>query len=132
LNGDRKTGIMRKTWTYFKKGKAEITFVLSIYNTVLIWWSLGNLNVYFKNIKTFIMLFAPIYLIISIIMGKYITRNVETTNAYINPFTQDSLTAGILTSEALMDFFDGNTNSAVSKLKQSIEIRERWIDKWLQ
>jgi hypothetical protein len=132
LNRDRKTGIIRKTWTYFKKGKAEITFVLSIYNTVLIWWSLGNLNVYFKNIKIFIMLFAPIYLIISIIMGKYITRNVETTNAYINPFTQDSLTAGILTSEALMEFFDGNRNSAVSKLKQSIEIRERWIDKWLR
>ena len=132
MNRDRKTGIIRKTWTYFKKGKAEITFVLSIYNTVLIWWSLGNLNVYFKNIKIFIMLFAPIYLIISIIMGKYITRNVDTTNAYINPFTQDNLTAGILTSEALMDFFDGNTNSAVSKIKQSIEIRERWIDKWLQ
>ena len=65
-------------------------------------------------------------------MGKYITRNVETTNAYINPFTQDSLTAGILTSEALMEFFDGNRKSAISKLKQSIEIRERWIDKWLR
>jgi len=130
MKNSKKTGLLRKTWTYFKKGKTEIAFVLSIYNTVLIWWKLGDLNLFFKNINTFIMLFTPIYFVISIIMGKYITINVDTTIPFVNPFTQDSIVAGVLSSEALIDWFDGDKELAISKIKQSIAIRERWMNEW--
>jgi hypothetical protein len=131
-NNYKNTGTLRKTWVYFKKGKNESAFLLSIYNTVLIWWNLGNWDAYFKNMKLFIILFFPTFIIISILVGKYVTRNVDTTNPYINPFTQDNISAGILSSEALMDFFDGNIGLAKTKIKQSITIRERWMDKWLK
>jgi len=120
----RQTGLFRKSWIFFKKGKSEIWFLISLYNTIQL-WTLRGLNIY--NGVLFLIALA----ISAFFLGIVLTKKVDTTNPYVNPYTQDNIKASILFYQAMREWFKGNTDKAFELIDKSLEIRYKWLDKGL-
>jgi len=116
------TGTIRKLWTYFKKGKAEIWFLLSLYNTIQLWSIRGQK----PELGISIILLLSI---VSIGVGYYIIKNVETTNPFVNPYTQDSLISTISLQNGLIELAKGNNEKAIEYFLEAKRLRDKWIDK---
>jgi len=129
----RHTGILRKMWIFFKKGKAEIWFLISLYNTIQL-WALGGVNITY-GIMALIGLAIGAFFI-----GIVLTKKVETTNPYVNPYTQDNIKASILFYEAFKLYLEDcerivqekeKLKESINKVDEALQIRYNWLDRSL-
>ena len=131
----RETGLFRKAWIFFKKGKSEIWFVISLYNTIQL-WTIQGINPY-RGCCVLVLLGVSAFF-----LGIFLTKKVETTNPYVNPYTQDNIKASILFYEAFkiyienelefdLDEAESNLNIALEKVNEALKIRYKWRDKGL-
>ncbi len=122
-HNEKEKGKIRTLWTYFKKGKAELWFILSIYNSFILSQLKGNT----------VMHIIYVWLILgfiggSIIIGWYVTKRIETQTPYISPYTQDFLKAELYLSNAIGYLICGQHEQALSEIQECRRLREKWID----
>lgn len=114
------TDIFRQILIYFRKGKSELWFLIGIYNTIQLWYlSEGKVS------NLLMIIFGS--LIICILFGYIVIKKLETSNPYVNPFTQDTITASLLFYEALKYMILEDREKALFNIEEAIKLRERWV-----
>jgi hypothetical protein len=90
---------IRKNWSYIKRGKTELWFLLSVYNTILLYSS------------------------------RYrILNKVDIINPKILPFTQDNIQSAYFLNEGLICLSIGDHEGAEKFFIRSRLLRLKWIN----
>lgn len=114
---------LRKTWIYFKKGKGELTLLISLYNTYMISKIAEN-----DNITLFLILFLSFFFG-SIVVGYVTTKHIATTQTFVNPYIQETILAEIAFREGIISLLKDDPDEAIALIQKSIDIREKWVDR---
>lgn len=123
---DRETGFFRTQWTYFKKGKNEINFMMNVYQTIILLFSMSFLG----NLPLITLIFLTLSFVVGFIvvanrLGKYAAKKTDPAGFYVSPYFQDVTHYRIHLLKALMITTDDP--EARDHLATAIEIKERWI-----
>lgn len=86
----KETDFIRKLWDYFKNGKSEISFLISLYQLYLIYLIRDN------NSLDHVVLIGIGFFIVSIVIGFFSVKKVKPTTVYTNPFSQDNIDLSLL------------------------------------
>lgn len=124
--GKKETGPFRTAWNYFKRGKSEINFLLTIYNTIIIIWAGGNGKT--GILVGFSLIFGFLLFLVALIVGKYSLEKVDPTVAYLNPFTQDVSRYRSLMALGMEALAIGNREGAVLKFRDAERVLSRWLN----
>lgn len=124
----KETDLIRKLYKYFKSGKGEIAFLISIYQLFLLFELTGNQAI----IKIF---FVSIGItIIGLIIGYVSVKKLDTTSPYVMPYTQDYIKKDVLQLYALLEIVDElnkkgiETGNARKYILEGLKYREKWLD----
>ena len=120
-----------KIWDYFKRGNSEIRQFWGIWNFVLLIAIKLNIDLNWKMIAAWTVLFIPV----SIGVGVFFTKKVNIMSNKTNPFTQDSIMSSIWSQRSLLHLFEYNKTGdkkqldmAIAEMKEAQKLREKWID----
>lgn len=128
IDQKKETGYLRVQWTYFKKGKNEINFLMNVYQTIILLLSMsfiGSLPV--ETLITITLLFVLLFVIMANRLGKYSVAHVEPSGFYISPYHQDLQHFRVGLLGAMRDYNQGFTKLGDEKIERTIEIMEKWI-----
>lgn len=117
----KQTGLFRKLWIYFKKGKTEIWFLIGIWNTIQLWGLRGQ-------DQRFIVILFGVFSIGSLFVGYILIKKVETTQTYVSPATQDAIKSSVNINEGFIQLCLGNNDIAIRYFKEARRLREKWLD----
>lgn len=117
------TKLFRKLYIYFKKGKGEIFFLISLYNTYLI----SKLSS--DNIEVFLMGLIFTLFIVSIIVGYISAKYITPTTQIISPYAQDSILSGIYHKRGMICMCNGDYKEAMQYFEESITLNRKWMDR---
>ena len=123
---EKETGFFREQWSYFKKGKNEINFMMNVYQTLILLFSisfLGDLPV--STILFITILFVVGFVITANRIGRYTAKKVDTSGFYVSPFFQDQTHYRINLLWGLMHITDNE--KAQELFLDAININERWL-----
>lgn len=112
------TGILKKIYLAFKRGKNEGTFFISLYTFLIVSGTTA--------MKT--LTYGLGVIVIFIIVGWYLIYFVDTTQNRMNPFSQDNLKAGYYHRLGLIMLTKGEYQLAEKYFIQSNEIMVNWIE----
>lgn len=117
-----KTWLIR-IWLYFKKGRNEISFFYTSFNTVLLISLAFDIQLTTRQYA----LFGVGFLIAAIVFGKFITREVEPQNSIINPFTRDNIESQCVMMKAMQLSMNGDYEEAIKVMDYALLLREKWL-----
>ena len=124
----KETDIFRKTYKYFKAGKGEISFFVSMYQLFLLFVLAGD----YALIKVIIL--GCVLIVLNFLAGWYSVKKLDTTSPYVMPYTQDYIKKDVLELKALASFFEQMHNKGyIDSLPQdlifeALPLREKWVD----
>ncbi len=124
----RETGRFRVRWNYFKRGKSEINFLLTIYNTILIIWAGGTITGNTGSLISFSIVFGVVLFFVSLVIGKYSLKKLDTSMPYINPFIQDVTRHRSLMAEGQKALASNDKLYAINCFIEAEEVLERWLN----
>jgi len=129
----KETDIIRKMYKYFKSGKGEIAFFISLYQLYLLFELSGNEAI----IR---VIFVTILLgITGLVIGYVSIKKLDTTSPYVMPYTQDYIRKDTLELIAEREFIYSlmcgddeikkeHYDNIIKLLDYAIKIREKWLD----
>jgi hypothetical protein len=112
----------KNSWSYIKRGKSEMWFLLSIYNTILLYSTRYNISI------SMIIIAVLSFVILSYVVGYYLIKRVDIVNPKIIPFTQDNIQSAYFLNEGLICLSGGDNESARKFFIRSRSLRKRWIN----
>lgn len=116
------TDFLKNSWSYIKRGKTEMWFLLSLYNTFLLYTMRYDISV-----SIFIIVLFG-FILSSYFTGYYLIKKVDIVNPKINPFTQDNVQSAFFLNEGLIYLAEGNNDKAKELFIKSRELRRKWIN----
>jgi uncharacterized protein HemY len=113
---------IRKNWSYIKRGKTELWFLLSVYNTILLYSSRYRISL------SLIIMFITLIMVVFYIAGYYLINKVDIINPKILPFTQDNIQSAYFLNEGLICLSIGDHEGAEKFFIRSRLLRLKWIN----
>jgi hypothetical protein len=127
MKDEKETGVFRRQWNYFKRGKGELNFLLNVYQTLVLIWGVDVLT---KDNNTGLIvitvLFGVFIFTLSLIIGKYSLVKVDPTLVFLNPFAQDIVIFRKLLASGLFWLVEGDKGLAQKRFAEAMEITEKW------
>lgn len=110
-------------WLYFKKGRNEISFVYTAFNTILL------ISLVFDTTLTTnqYAMFGAGFIVASMVLGVFINNEVEPQNSVINPFTVDNMLSLITMMRAMQLSYGGEYDEAIKEMENAVLLREKWL-----
>lgn len=124
----KETGRFRQLWIYFKKGKNEINFLMNIYQTLILIFSIsfiGDMPLRLIILGTF--LFAISFMFIAVIIGRYTAKKVDPSGAFISPYAQDENQYRLNLSRGFIYMINENKEQAIYHFKNCERISLKWL-----
>ena len=128
----KQTDRLRKLYKYFKAGRGEISFAISLYQLFLL-FQLSGVNAYLR-----IVMAGSIISLLGVSIGWVSIKYLDTTSPYVMPYTQSYIRKDVLELMGLIEMnhalFENGTigikgyEAANIKFTQALDIRVQWLD----
>lgn len=124
----KETGFFREQWTFFKKGKNEINFMMNVYQTLILLFSMSFIgNLPLSTLLILTSIFVIMFIIIANRIGKYTARKVDTSGFYVSPYFQDQTRYRINLLKGILAIIPLKNIEARMGIIEAIEINKKWL-----
>ncbi len=129
----KQTDRVRKLYKYFKAGRGEMAFAISLFQLFLL-FELTEVDAYVR-----ILIAGVVISLCGVSIGWFSVKYLDTTSPYVMPYTQDYIRKDVLQLRGLMNlnnalYVNGFINEVQYKkinddFDRGLKLRSRWLDK---
>lgn len=125
---DNETGVLRTYWMFFKKGKNELNFILNVYQTLILIFSISFIGeLPLNTIALVTVAFGLFFLALAVYVGRYSAHKVDPQAIYMSPYHQDITLTWIALANGLEAMMKGDDLQASGCFREARAIQARWV-----
>lgn len=124
----KETGLFREQWTYFKKGKNEINFMMNVYQTLILLFSMSVMgDLPLTKLLGLTAVFVVSFFVIANRIGNYTTKKVDPSGKFVSIYAQDENKFRVQLCRGLIHMSKGNSEQAINHFRNAEKISLWWI-----